>query len=139
MNYKKHVQTKKTPQSEPVVGENQVENNAGGYVFALDNWKRLDRFLIIGSEGGTYYVREKALTQDNAQSVLDCIKSDGPRVVDRIVEISEAGRAPKNDPALFALAMCAGLGNTETRKAALEALPKVARIGTYLFHFVEYI
>ena len=139
MNYKKHVQTKKTPQSEPVVGENQVENNAGGYVFALDNWKRLDRFLIIGSEGGTYYVREKALTQDNAQSVLDCIKSDGPRVVDRIVEISEAGRAPKNDPALFALAMCAGLGNVKTKKTALEALPKVARIGTHLFHFVEYI
>lgn len=139
MNYGKHVQTKATPQSEPVLGMNQVENSAGGFVFALDNWKRLDRFLILGSESGTYYVGEKELTQDNAKAALDCIKSDGLRVVNRVVEISESGRAPKNDPALFALAMCAGLGNAETKKAALEALPKVARIGTHLFHFVEYV
>jgi 60 kDa SS-A/Ro ribonucleoprotein len=25
-------------------------NAAGGYAFALDDWTRLDRFLIIGSE-----------------------------------------------------------------------------------------
>ena len=139
MNYRKHVQTKVTPQNEPVGGVNQIENNAGGYVFALDNWKRLDRFLILGSEGGTYYVGERELTQDNAKAVLECIKSNGVKVVDRIVEISDSGRAPKNDPALFVLAMCAGLGDAKTKKAALEALPKVARIGTHLFHFVEYI
>lgn len=139
MNYRKHLQTEETPQTEAVISVNQVKNNAGGYVFALDNWKRLDRFLILGSEGGTYYVGERELTQDNAKAVLDCIKSDGIRVINRIVEISDSGRAPKNDPALFALAMCAGLGNAETRKAALEALSKVARIGTHLFHFVEYV
>ena len=139
MNYRKHVQTNETPQVEPVLGMNQVENNAGGFVFALDNWKRLDRFLILGSEGGTYYVGEKELTQDNAKAVFDCIKSDGIKVVNRIVEISESGRAPKNDPALFALAMCTGLGNSETKKLALDVLPKVARIGTHLFHFIEYV
>lgn len=139
MNYRKHVQINETPQVEPVLGMNQVENNAGGFVFALDNWKRLDRFLILGSEGGTYYVGEKELTQDNAKAVFDCIKSDGIKVVNRIVEISESGRAPKNDAALFALAMCAGLGNAETKKLALDVLPRVARIGTHLFHFVEYV
>ena len=35
--------------------------------------------------------------------------------------------------------MCAGLGNDETRAHALELLPKVARIGTDLFHFAEYV
>ena len=139
MNYRKYVQTSQMPQGEPVIGMNQVENNAGGFVFALDIWKRLDRFLVLGSEGGTYYVGEKELTQDNAKSILDCIKSDGVRVVNRIIEISEAGRAHKNDPALFALAMCAGLGNANTKKFALQALPKVARIGTHLFHFAEYV
>src|SRR3989304_10060692 len=103
MHYGKHVQTKETPQNELVTGETQVENSAGGYVFQLDLWKRLDRFLILGSEGGTYYVQEKELTQDNAKAVLECIKSDGRRVVNRIVEISETGRAHKNDPALFVL------------------------------------
>jgi 60 kDa SS-A/Ro ribonucleoprotein len=32
------------PQSEPL-SERQVRNNAGGFVFAIDDWVRLDRFL----------------------------------------------------------------------------------------------
>jgi 60 kDa SS-A/Ro ribonucleoprotein len=59
--------------------------------------------------------------------------------VRRIVEISAAGRAPSNDPALFALAMCAGLGEDVTRAMALEALSEVARTGTHLFHFLQYV
>jgi 60 kDa SS-A/Ro ribonucleoprotein len=35
--------------------------------------------------------------------------------------------------------MCAGLGDPNTRRAALEALPRVARIGTHIFHFLEYV
>ena len=56
-----------------------------------------------------------------------------------IVRVSTEGRAPKNDPALFALAMAAGLGDAETRQAALEALPQVARTGTHLFQFALFV
>lgn len=130
--------TKVTPQSEPIPGKDMVANSAGGFSFALDCWKQLDRFLILGSEGGTYYIGERKLTLDNAKNVEKCIKENGPRTVHRIVEVSDAGRAPKNDPALFALAMCAKLGDEQTRRAAYAALPQVARIGTHLFHFMEY-
>jgi len=41
-----------TPQSLPIPGRDMVANNAGGFVFKLDEWKQLDRFLILGSEGG---------------------------------------------------------------------------------------
>jgi 60 kDa SS-A/Ro ribonucleoprotein len=126
------------PQSEPL-NERQVANSAGGYSFAVDNWKRLDRFLILGSEGGSYYASEKKLTVENVKKVESCIKEDGIRVVNRVVEISDSGRAPKNDPALLVLAYAASIGNNETRSAALTALPKVARIGTHLFHFVDYV
>jgi 60 kDa SS-A/Ro ribonucleoprotein len=44
---------KVTPQSEPIDAR-QVENNSGGYVFALDDWARLDRFLVLGSDAPTY-------------------------------------------------------------------------------------
>src|SRR5262249_6039053 len=47
------------------------------------------------------------------------------------------GRAPKNDPALFALALAAALGDEATKRAAFAALPKVARTGTHLFQFAE--
>ena len=131
--------TKNTPQSAPIPGTSQVANSAGGFAFAVDDWARLDRFLILGSEGGSYYATERKLTRDNAQVVLRCLQLDGRRVVSRIAEISDQGRAPKNDAALFALAMAAKLGDVETRQAAFAALPKVARIGTHLFHFAEYV
>lgn len=139
MDYSKHVSTKATPQMQPTLGRDEVKNSAGGYVFAVDEWTQLDRFLILGSEGGTYYASEQKLTIDNAKAVSKLIDKDGVRVVNRVVEISDAGRAPKNDPALFVLAMAAKLGNDETRKTALRALPKVARIGTHLFHFAQFV
>jgi 60 kDa SS-A/Ro ribonucleoprotein len=135
--YTKHFGTLKTPQTEPIPGKDQVENSAGGFVFQVSQWDRLDRFLILGSEGGTYYVGEKKLTVDNAKNVLACIQADGKRAVDRIVEISDSGRAPKNDPAIFALAMAASLGSAETKAYALSKLDKVCRIGTHLFQFAE--
>ena len=143
MNFTKYFSKQRTPQSMAIPGANQVPNSAGGYAWAVDDWVRLDRFLVLGSEGGTYYSSEQKLTADNAAAVQRCLAADGPRVVARIVEISATGRAPKNDPALFALAMCAAPwghpGDEATRKAALMALPKVARIGTHLFHFLAYV
>ncbi len=119
--------------------EHQIRNEAGGFVYSPDAWTLLHRFLILGSEGGSYYAREHAMTRENAKNVEALIEADGPRVVKAIVEISVAGRAPKNDPALFALAMCASFGDAETRAAALAALPAVARIGTHLFTFAEFL
>lgn len=136
--YTDHVSTKKDMLvSEPLPG--QVPNHGGGHSFQVDDWTRLDRFLILGSEGGTYYVGEKTLTKDNAKCVERCIKDDGPRTVRRIVEVSDQGIAPKNDPALLALAMCAKLGDETTRREAYASVSKVARIGTHLFHFAEYM
>lgn len=131
--YAQHFSTRTTPQSEKISGSKQVANSAGGYAFPVDDWTRLDRFLILGNEGGSYYATEQKLTIENAQSVMNCAKADGSRTVARIVEISEAGRAPKNDPAIFALAICAGQKIPE----ALAAIPKVCRIGTHLFQFLE--
>lgn len=139
MNFTKIFSKQRTPQSMAIPGTSQVPNTTGGYAWAVDDWARLDRFLVLGSEGGTYYINEQKLTADNVAAVQRCIAVDGQRVVARIVAISDAGRAPKHDPALFALAMCSGLGDGATRKAALTVLPKVARIGTHLFHFLAYV
>lgn len=139
MNFTKYFSKQRTPQSMAIPGSAQVPNSAGGYAWAVDDWVRLDRFLVLGSEGGTYYSSEQQLTADNAAAVQRCLAADGLRVVARIVAISDTGRAPKNEPAIFALAMCAGLGDEATRQAALTALPKVARIGTHLFHFLAYV
>lgn len=130
---------KATPQREKIAGTNQKQNSAGGFSFVVDDMERLRRFLILGSEGGSYYVGERKMTLDNLSAVNRAIVQNGPAVVEQIVAVSEAGRAPKNDPALFCLAMCAAYGDENTRRAALSALPKVARIGTHLLHFASFV
>lgn len=125
-----------SPQTSPAkVG--QVPNNGGGYSFALDSWQQLDRFLILGQVGATYYAAEQNVVMENVGVLQSCLEEDGVRVVDRIVEISHSGRAPKNDPAIFCLAQAASSKNLAVRQAALAALPKVCRIGTHLYSFVN--
>ena len=135
----KKIGTRQTPQSEAILGSTQVPNSAGGFAWPVTDLVRVDRFLILGSEGGSYYAIERELTLDNAQAVLRAIEHDGPAVVRRVVEISEAGRAPKNDPAIFVLAVAASKGDLATRQAAFEALPRVCRTGTHLLHFAQFV
>lgn len=127
-----------TPQQEAIPGETQVENNAGGFVYQISPMKQLDRFLILGTIGGTYYVGEKKLTVENALVVKKLVEEDGVAVVQRVVEIASSNRAPKADPALFTLALAITYGDARTKRAVVQALPHVARIGTHLFSFVEY-
>lgn len=131
---------KQTPQRKPIPGRtDQTRNSAGGYVFQLDDWTRLDRFLVLGTEGGTYYVNSSTLTRDNA-AVVDRLIAEGhdscTRLVDRIVEVSEAGRAASNTPAIFALALVAKTATApDSRRYALDHLQQVCRTGTHLFEF----
>lgn len=144
MTYNKHFATRtkattSTPQSAPIPGRtDMVQNSAGGYTFQPSDWTRLERFLILGAAGGTFYLTEKKLTVENAEVVQRCLKQDGKAVVQKIVEVSKAGRGISNDPALFALAIASADADEGVRQAALAALPEVARTGTHLMHFVEY-
>src|SRR6266446_6454325 len=139
INYANIFNHRATSQSQPIPGSSQVRNSGGGYSWQVDDWTRLDRFLILGAEGGAYYITERDLVKQNHDALVRCIKADGIRAVNRIVEISDSGRAPKNDPAIFALALVAAHGAPEARALALQSLGKVCRIGTHLFHFAEYI
>ena len=136
INYAKIFNRRATPQSHPIPGSNQVRNSSGGYSWQVDDWTRLDRFLILGAEGGTYYITERDLVKQNHDALVRCIKADGIRAVNRIVEISDGGRAPKNDPAIFALALVVTHGECR-RRSRLREPNKVCRIGTHLFHFAE--
>jgi 60 kDa SS-A/Ro ribonucleoprotein len=117
----------------------QQQNLAGGYAWKVDLWKQLDRFLLLGTEGGTYYSGERSLTAANVRNLRRCVEADGPRLVRRAAEISEAGRAKDNDPAVFALALGAAAMDLATRREALAALPRVCRTGTHLLHFAAFV
>lgn len=118
INYAKNFNRRATPQSQPIPVSTQVRNSGGGYSWAVDDWTRFDRFLILGTEGGTYYIGERDLVKQNHDALVRCIKADGLRAVNRIVEISDAGRAPKNAPAIFALALAATHGDAAAKAHA---------------------
>lgn len=111
----------------------QVQNRAGGYVWSVDVWARLERFLILGSDGGTYHASRQAQAVEELAAVEAALAADGVEAVARIVGISTGGRAPRNDAAILALAVALKRGDAATREAAAAAVPRVCRTGTHIF------
>ena len=126
INYARQFNRRITPQSQPIPGSTQVRNSGGGCSWQVDDWTRLDRFLILGAEGGTFYITEQDLVKQNHDAIVRCIKADGVRAVNRIVEISDAGRAPKNDPAIFALALAVTHSDAQAKAHAFANLIRSA-------------
>ena len=131
------ISTRRTPQSQQA-DTRQVPNSAGGWTFTTGREARLHRFLTLGVDGGTYYASEQKIAKDNAAVVLDWARNAAAALVAEAVKISVAGRAPRNNPALFAVAAALGLGDDAGRKAAADAVPLVARTGTHLFTLAGY-
>lgn len=140
MDYSEHFSTKKTAQSEAIPGReaDMAKNRAGGFVFKLDTWAQLERFLVLGTEGGTYYASEHEMTLENAQNVVACVNEDGCRVVRTLLDFRNQNRAPKMQTLLFVLAICAKMGDRAVRTAANAAVPEMCGISTHLFTFIRY-
>jgi 60 kDa SS-A/Ro ribonucleoprotein len=139
MSYLKGQGTRQTPQRSRARAD-QIENSEGGFVFQLDEWATLRRFLILGSASGTYYVGRRKMTEDCVALVLACVQADGVRAVTTAVAVSRQGLAPRNDEALFVLAAALALSDDDAgRELARKSLPAVARTGTHLFTFLEYL
>lgn len=132
--YAQYTRRRTATQRDQLPGE--VPNSAGGFVFQIDCWGRLDRFLILGAEGGTYYSSEQKLTKENVGVIEECVRTDYRRTVDTIVQIVTSGRAPRPTAAIFALTYLAGYQALEVRQKALSALNEVCKTGTHLFQFL---
>jgi 60 kDa SS-A/Ro ribonucleoprotein len=128
----------RTPQTQKAA-KGQKQNAAGGWNFKVSDEDRFRRFLTIGSTGGTYYISEKDLTDEQVKFVQKHIEKAGVKAVDEIVNVSDNGLAPRNTQALFALAIAFKSDDLKVKAAAKAALPKVARTSTHLFEFVQYI
>lgn len=118
----------------------EVKNNAGGFVFKASDKLRLERFLILGTDGGTFYVNERALTTQNVDFVKSLIKTDFRMVVDTLTEVAVGNRAAKNGPSLYTLALLASEPNGD--KVYLRAsgvFGRVVRTSTHLFEFANYV
>jgi len=137
-DYLTRTMTTPVPQSEQA-DPRQVKNNAGGYTFTVTPLGRLERFLILGSEGGTYYVGEKDLTKQNLDNMKSLIASDYKNVVDLTVNVSHEGRALRNNTAIFVLACVMTFGSDEAKSYARQHVNMIVRTSTHLFQFNAYL
>lgn len=126
----------KTVQSEKAKA-GQIKNTAGGFVFQVSDQSRLERFLILGVDGGTYSVEETLHAKSNVQFLNEMIERDEAGVLKTIVDVSVNGRAYKQSPALFALASV--IVNGKNKQAVKAEFNKVVRTGTNLYEVVNYL
>lgn len=125
----------------------QTTSHEGGVVYQVDPFTQFRRFLILGTASGSYYASAQELTKQNLAIVDKVLRLDPVRAVGMIVEISHQGLATSNEPALVALAKAASYGINDpkvrdgerVRELALSSLSQVARTGTHLLHFVDYV
>jgi 60 kDa SS-A/Ro ribonucleoprotein len=125
-----------TPQARQADPRQEL-NHAGGYVFTTDSETRLRRFLTMGTYG-TYYVNEQDTTAEMAPFLLGWARDNATRLTELATEISVAGRAPRQGPALLALMAAMALGDVDGRRAAERAFNDVVRTGTHLFGAAKY-
>jgi 60 kDa SS-A/Ro ribonucleoprotein len=117
----------------------QKMNGAGGFSFVVDDMDLLRRFLFLGSEASQYTAgRNAKITYASCPSVKRLLDQNGIRVVQELLDVSLAGRAAKQDPTLYVLAMASRHENVDVRKAAFAAVPKICRTPTMLFSYIDF-
>ena len=133
--------TSGVPQSEPIPGQEHLmkQNNAGGFSYTIDSFKALERFLVLGVEGGTYYVDEDQLLSRNLSCVDICVKENPVHTANLCVEISKANRAISQSPIVVTAAHVLNSGSEAAKKIIIENLHEIARIPTHFFLLVRYL
>lgn len=118
------------------VDSKQVPNDAGGYTFTVSLADRVRRFVILGSDNGSFYASPRDLTVEGAKAVQIMAEEDHEGLVRIILEVSEGGLSKKQNALLFAYAIaCSGDKGPE----ALAHFSRIIRTGTHLFMFLGYV
>jgi 60 kDa SS-A/Ro ribonucleoprotein len=130
----------------------QVQNSAGGFVYQVDDETRLRRFLVLGTEGGTFYASQKDLTKANIEFLKAFAVRDPNLYFGVLADVDAANKAPRHSTVLVALAVLyaygapvttttsAGEQSTFDVRTEIEArFTEFVRTATHLFEFVGYI
>ena len=129
------------PVSQPIAKReaDMTVNHTAGYVFKLDEMKALERFLILGVTGPTYYVtKDQGMAEANA-IITAALLANFYGAIDLACDISQDGRAAKNEQSIYVLARAIATGRADEAAYALARMDKVVRIGTHLHHLMQYL
>jgi len=138
-----------TPVSQPV-DSRQVVNSTGGFVHVVDHWTRYKRFLSLGSAGGSYYIGEKNLTEENYECVMKCLLESPERALALLEDTVYNFKAAKLDAPVFVATLIAvnrflhdGSATAQAEANQLQStmhirLAKLLKTPTMFFMFTRY-
>lgn len=117
----------------------QIANDAGGYAYKTSPEVDLGRYLILGTTQSTYYLNPETLVMRADEAIANALSNDTAGALALTAEISDRGRAPSNEPALYVLANALAHDDAKVRKLAGDAFAHVVRTGTHFLHLIGYI
>jgi 60 kDa SS-A/Ro ribonucleoprotein len=124
-----------TTQADP----RQVPNDSAGFVFQADILTRLERFLILGAEGSTYYISHQEHALRNVQTVTQALAQEPIKAIDLALDVSVKGRAMKQDAGLYLIAEALKHPTIEVRQHAAHVALQMTRTGSTLLSLIAYI
>jgi 60 kDa SS-A/Ro ribonucleoprotein len=123
---------------------NMKFNNENKPVFVITPIEQFKRFLVLGTENGTYYVSNVDLTKQSTVCINELLDSENRELLlTTILEFEELNKCKKKDPMIYTLALCCMYCTQKKefldfrRKAYTVAL-KVCKIPTHLFLFINF-
>jgi 60 kDa SS-A/Ro ribonucleoprotein len=87
-----------TPQDQPIPGETQVQNKAGGFVYAVDKWSSSSASSSWAPRAAPTTPPRRTQTREQSLNLLACIAEDGLRTVRVITEISRTAARRRTTP-----------------------------------------
>lgn len=114
-----------TPQSKPLPGREKemVDNSSGGYSFKQSDKDILYRWMIIGSENGTYYTQDKIEVTKIGTAALKLV--DKKKIVEMAKDVIENGKANKLEYAIYSLAYVAYHGDINEKQLVYSIAPQI--------------
>ncbi len=127
----------RNPVHAPLPG--MIANDTGGYAYKTSPLVDLGRYLILGTTKSTYYLNPETLVMRADDTILNALSVDPAGALELVAQISDGGRAPSNEPALYVLANALIHEDVKVRNMAGAAFGHVVRTGTHFLHLVGYI
>ena len=140
MTYLQRQSTRRAPQSAPIPGSTRYVTAHGGFAWAVDDWTRLRRFLDPRL-GGRQLLRRRVGADARERRGGRAL----PRGRRRCAPSRRSSRSARQAGRRRTTRRCSrsrwrpALGDEATRRAALEALPRVCRTSTHLFQFATFV
>lgn len=114
------------------------KNLAGGVSFKADKFTALRRWLLTGSFSNFFYESSRKNTNENLDTLIECIKESPTEVADEILYASNHGTMASQHTCILALVHLSNSEDEKAKKAFRDIFNDIVRTASHLYEFIAY-